>query len=505
MKEPLKYLLLTAIATLWVAICFILPDFMDNPVQGLRGTVTIGIYIAALAVISFLILYISGLNKYFMAVFYPLYGIAGAGVSYFRTAYHATITPMIIDATLHTNTGTVAGVVSWHLIVWVLANLAIAGLFVWIRWTKIDRQPAARWQALVAFVLLLIYYNGNARLHRSANQRYPMNIVHNVAEYVSLHRSMREERSVPVVQAIAETDSMTIVFVLGEAMRAENLSLNGYPRLTCPRLSQRPNVISLDHIFSEYSYTAMSVPHILTRADSTHTERSYTEYSFIRSFHDAGWHTAWLSNPDYGHTYISFIQEADTAVFPNADKSVFVFEPWYDEELLPHLDRIMARDDAKNLYVLHTIGSHWYYNNHVPATCQRFVPMTDNRVASYNTREQMVNSYDNTALYLDCFLDSVIRRLENRNAVLVYLSDHGEALGENDCWLHAADTPETQNPACIVWYSDLFAGRYPDKVQALKENRTKRYRTDFLYHTLLSAGGLQSEGYSRQADLWANP
>lgn len=181
-------------------------------------------------------------------------------------------------------------------------------------------------------------------------------------------------------------------------------------------------------------------------------------------------------------------------IWANAGKSVFVFSGWYDEELLSDMDEQLSIGYPKNLLVFHTIGSHWYYNNHVPANQHYFLPITTNRVVTNNSIEQIVNSYDNTIRYTDFVLDSMIQRLENRCAVMIYISDHGESLGEHGNWLHATGAKETKNPACIVWYSNSFAERYPNKVSCLNLNSKLRYRTDFLFHSILSLADLSAVG-----------
>ena len=133
------------------------------------------------------------------------------------------------------------------------------------------------------------------------------------------------------------------------------------------------------------------------------------------------------------------------------------------------------------MYILHTIGSHWYYNNHVPDKAVYFQPTTTNKVVTGNSIEQLVNSYDNTIRYMDYFLDSVISTFENEKAIVIYQSDHGEALGEDGVFLHANDAPFAKNPACVIWYSDSYAKAYPEKIKALVANKDKRYRTDYLF------------------------
>ncbi|MBP5477112.1 MAG: lipid A phosphoethanolamine transferase [Paludibacteraceae bacterium] len=497
-----EYVWLVTVVAVWNTLCFVLPDFFDNPADGWKGVLAIAFYVTALAVGQFAIAAVLSLNRYVAAVCLPLYGMLGAVVSYYRVAFHATVNPVLVDATLHTNMGTVSGVVSWQLAAWFVLQLAVSLL--WVRWRwRIGRIPFPWAVLLVSVGLFALWFWGNGRLHRSAGQRYPVLVVRSVAEYVVLQRTRNLPRELPEVRLVHPVDSLDIVMIIGEAARADHLSLNGYGRQTCPRLSGRANVVSLPHIWSQHTHTASSVPHILTPADSLSPEKAYSMCSFISCLSRQGYHTAWVSNQDYGRTYASFIYEADTVVFPNASKTVFVFHPWYDLDLLPPLRGLLRQQPgAHRLYVLHAIGSHWYYNNHVPDSCGRFLPTVTNRVFAQNDSMALVNSYDNTIVSMDLFVDSVISLFADRNAVLFYLSDHGESLGEDGNWLHAAGAEETRYPAALVWYSDRYAQLFPDKVAALEANCTKRYRTDYLFPSLLSAAGLRVEGADAENDLF---
>lgn len=500
MREWLKYVGFIALCTLWATLCFVVPDFLDNPTDGWKNILTLCVYVTAIGVMNFMWLYLSGLHKHLFAVFLPIYSLLGSVVAYYRVAYHATVTPMIIEVTLHTNAGTVAGVVSWQLISYILLNLAIAALFIIRRYRSI-RPVKPLWQAVVVILLIPVYYNFNSRLHTSLNQRYPMNIYHSIAEFARFHHSAQSERELTPVIQVTATDSLDVIVIIGEALRADHLSLNGYERMTTPRLQNRSQVISLPHIYSQHTYTSASVPHILTPADSSTVEKAYTHHSFIQNFAEQGYTTAWLSNQDIGHTYAAFINEADTSVFPNASKTVFVYTQWTDMELLPYLDRQISLNASHNLYILHSIGSHWYYNLHIPDSLQQFMPITTNRIVTSNTQEQIVNSYDNTVLCFDAFTDSVIQRFENRTAILFYLSDHGESLGEDGNYLHAAGAEETKYPAALVWYSDRYAQLFPEKIAAIRTNSRRHYRTDYLFYSVLSAAGMEVDGYEGGLDI----
>ena len=498
----LTYLLWSVCVSAYVTLSFILPDFLDNPISCFKTLITIFGYIVALGIASFWIIYLTGLNRKIACFFLPIFSIGGATVSYFRVAFHATITPMIIDATLHTNTREIADLVTWQLFVWIFLNLLISIIFV--IWRLHIPNPNRSWlHAAITLLLLLAYYNGNPRLHKSINQRYPYNIVSSFAEYIHQQKQRQENRRILPYKVVQKTDSLDIVFILGEAVRADHLQLNGYERQTTPCLSAHKNIVSFPHIYSTYTHTSASVPFIVSPADSLHTDRVATHCSFIRILDEIGFKSAWISNQDMGQTYVSFMYEADTMIFPNASKSVFVFDPWYDEQLLPPLDTFLSMYSTKRLIVLHTIGSHWNYNEHVPPQWQIFRPLTTERIITGNSIEQICNSYDNTVLYMDYFVNEVIKRFETRSAILIYLSDHGEALGENGVYMHATNSTALHHPACFIWYSDAYSQHFPEKIKALYANKDKRYRTDFLYHSILSASGIHSDN-TRDFDIFTN-
>ena len=488
MKETVRYGIFVFCITLWATLSFILPDFLDNPVHDLQTALTIGAYLAALGFGSYLILSLILLNRHIATVILPLYALFGAGLSYFRVAYHATFTPMVLDATLHTNAGTVAGVISWQLVVWCMLQTAIAIAIVWYRRHRITLSHPWLY-ALVLFPLGCLFYWGNNRLHQSLNQRYPYLVFSTAYHYWQVERIYTGERVTLPDEVVFEQDSIDIVVVLGEAMRGDHLSLNGYERATCPQLAQREHLTSFIP-YSPHTYTATSLPYLLSPADSLHPERSATHHSFIHRLNTAGYHTTWISNQDMGSIYALFIHEADTVIFPNAGKSVFVFDPWYDEQLLPVLDQCMQAEIAsRRLYVLHTIGSHWYYDYHVPDSLRRFLPVTDNRIITRNTPQQIINAYDNTVLTLDAFLNQVITRFENRCAVMIYLSDHGEALGEGNQWLHAGGATPTHYPAAIIWYSNRYEELHPAWIAHLLTDYPPQ-TTAFLYPYVLSVAGI---------------
>lgn len=93
------------------------------------------------------------------------------------------------------------------------------------------------------------------------------------------------------------------------------------------------------------------------------------------------------------------MNECDSLFHVNIDKSSYVFDRWVDGDLLPLLDDALRVERPRKLIILHTIGSHWWYNSHFTEDYAQFQPIVRSKVISSCTQEEMVNAYDNTILY----------------------------------------------------------------------------------------------------------
>ncbi len=142
--------------------------------------------------------------------------------------------------------------------------------------------------------------------------------------------------------------------------------------------------------------------------------------------------------------------------------------------------------------------------SHYEDTEIKFRPNAESRIISELTHEQIVNSYDNTIIATDKFLHALISRLRSRNAVMIYISDHGESLGEEGRYLHKTDAPEMRKSACVIWYSDKFAENYPEKVEALKNNKHLNLGSETMFHTALDAANLITPAKTDSLSLFKN-
>lgn len=486
-RRNLRYALFTVAVTISYGLLFVIWEFADMPFAGFSDFMTIAFQWGVVTLASFPLFLLLGLNKYLFACAFPLIALLSGIFAYFRHSLHITLTPMLIDLVVVNDAGLGIDLISWKLLLFVAVALLYAAAAVYWRWRKIRLDKWWLW--LAASLCLLYAVHHTNRIVRPVSNRMPASFYY-VTETYLRQRSKQADRKAFTEPVYGEADTLTVVVVLGESLRADHLQLNGYARATSPCLASDTAVHSLSRLYTKEVFTHTSLPVLLTRADSMDDLCARTEKSFITLFRQAGFRTVWLANQEPVDTYSDFMHEADTLIYANGGKNVYMFDKWLDDALLPSFQYELARNNPRKLFVLHTIGSHWWYNSHFEQPV--FSPVLGSRIVSANSREAFVNSYDNTVLYTDGFLHRLMAALQDETAVLIYVSDHGESLGENGKYLHAEDNEPLHYPAAFVWYSPRYARTFPKKTEALKRHADRLLNTGFLFHSALDAGTLHT-------------
>ncbi len=500
-KKVLVPLLFVFIITVAYALIFTLSEFSDSPYSNFHDFMVLAFQWVAIAVGTFGLLYLLSINKYIFAITFPLLVAFSTVLAYYRYTVNATLTPMTIELALINDLRTNMQVVSWQLVSLILLSLVVSVAIVWLRWKKISfTRPYLH--LIVALGIIFMTNSFIPQLKRPLTQRMPYSIYYNFKLYFEIRDVAAEHRETFTSESVANSDSLVVVFVIGESLRNDHLQINGYERETTPYLMEEDNLVSLTDIYGAECFTHTSVPQIMTRADSANPQRAYDEQSFVTIFNDAGFRTTWIANQESVATYAYFMNECDTLIYVNGDKSVYTFDKWLDEDILPHLENELQDDNPMQLHILHSIGSHWWYNSHYTDEFERYTPVIKSRVVSSNTQEEMINSYDNTILYTDYFIKETIDLIRDKKSILIFLSDHGESLGEDGYYLHGADRPELHYPAAFVWYSDKYAQSFPDMIENLKDNSDKKYRSDYLFHSIIDAADITTEYIEPQLSIF---
>ena len=479
--------------TLLYGITFLFAEFYDNPFSNFRDLALLLFQWLVIEIAIFGLIYFISIKKYVFCIIFPVITLLCTIIAYYRCTLHVTLMPEVIELLIENDVRTSMDIATWQLVFWGILSLTVSFLISKKR-LHMEHIPCQWLHFLLALIFISIPLNAGTA-YNAIVKRIPYSIFFTVAEYIDNRVSVDTVRPDFKCKASCDTDSLTVVLIIGESLRASSMQINGYERATTPLLCKERNAVSMSNIYSDYNLTHLSIPHFMTRSDEKHPNRAYTERSFISLMKRAGYTSAWLANQEGIKSFLYFMKECDRLKYVSSGKVSYIYDKWLDTDLQPAYDEELARAEARKLIILHTIGSHWYYNTHFSDKFEKYKPVTDSKILSSNTFEKIRNSYDNTILYSDYFWNKVINRLRKRNAILIYLSDHGECMGEDGYFIHGSVDNEPQHlPGCFVWYSDEYASRYPQKIKALRSNKNKRFKSYFLFHSILDAADIKS-GY----------
>ena len=301
------------------------------------------------------------------------------------------------------------------------------------------------------------------------------------------------------------------IIVVGETARADHFSINGYRKLTNPRLTQR-SLLNFSLATSCGTSTAYSVPCMFSflNADNYSTEYAQHESNLLDVLQVAGVQTLWRDN---NSTCKGVCVRTPSENFrDNVDSASIYFNDgeYFDEVLLSDLDKIIDQNHGNLFIVLHQLGSHGpaYYKRY-PSEFEKFTPACKEQSPHSCTSEEVNNSYDNTILYTDFIIDKAIRILQNRgsdiNSFVLYASDHGESLGENGVYLHGlplAIAPQEQTHIpFLLWLSPQLKQRYRISEKAQSRCKLEPVSHDNIVHTVLALFEVKSKVLDENLNL----
>ena len=284
---------------------------------------------------------------------------------------------------------------------------------------------------------------------------------------------------------------LLVVLVVGESLRSDHLGINGYARNTTPHLAALGSeLLSFPDVASTANWTDQAVPGIVS------LPLGQQQANVLQTFSEAGFRTAWLSNQEQSrHSRVADVVEHATS---SQD-----FHLRTDANLLPMFSSFVRQAGPRQFVVLHMIGSHIPYEERYTADSKVFSPtLRDLGVDQPLPKDKAaaINSYDNTIIESDKFLARVIELLghEQRPAVLLFTSDHGENLFDDQrhLFMHAQKGPtryDTHVPL-LAWMNGAYRARYPAVAQALSANRLKKISHVSVFATLLDLGAVSWNG-----------
>lgn len=301
-----------------------------------------------------------------------------------------------------------------------------------------------------------------------------------------------------------------LVIVVGETARAANWGLNGYQRQTTPELAQR-DVINFSDMSACGSSTEVSLPCMFSpfgRHDYDQ-QKIRSHQSLLHVLNHAGLGVLWRDNQSGCKGVCEglptqFMDHSPDPALCNSNRCL-------DEILLSAWGKALGAANGDQVMVLHQLGNHGpnYFERYPPAF-RRFEPECLSNELGQCERQSIINAYDNALLYTDHVLARAIDQLKqdsSRDTALIYVSDHGESLGEKGLFLHGvpyAIAPSEQlHVPMVMWFSPGFARSSGLDVQCLRQEAGKPASHDNLFPSVLGLMDVQTRIYDRQRDLFA--
>ncbi len=460
--------------------------------------------------------------------------------THFMWQYGAVIDPGMLANVLHTDAREVRDLLSLPLLG---TLLLVAGPPLWWLW----RRPLSvrHWLPqtgrnglgvvgglLLAVLVTLLTYQDIASLMRNHKAlRYMINPLNSVyaASSLAAEQLPQQVRTLQPVGGDAHLGGSyatqarppLLVLVIGETARAQNWGLDGYARATTPALARwqaEGNLVNFPHVQSCGTNTQVSVPCIfspLTRDQGG--DKAAEHENLLDVLQRAGLAVLWLDNQSGCKGVcdrVTHVSTTDLALPGScADGACF------DDAMLKGLDeRIAALDPQRRaqgvVVVLHQMGSHGpAYFKRTPDSHKPFLPECSSNTLSDCPPDQLVNAYDNTVAYTDRFLDQTLDWLKTRAARgsddtgLIYVSDHGESLGENGLYLHGvpyAFAPQQQTHVPMVtWLSPGLQQRTGLGMDCLRARSGAALSHDNIFHSVLGLMDVSTQAYQLPLDALA--
>ena len=467
-------------------------------------------------------------SKYTTKPFLIITLLTSSFTAYFMDTYHVVIDDEMIRNSLQTNLSESSDLFSFQLVIYVLLLGILPSYFIYK--VKIDYRPFKRelffkigtlLLSLLFIVLTILafskFYTSFFREHKPLRYHInPIYWIYSVGNYINktINSGPLIIKPIGVDAKIISTNDpikkkKLIIMVVGEATRADRFSLNGYKKETNPLL-KKEDLVSFSNLYSCGTSTAHSVPcmfSVYDRNNYTYKKGITTESLVDVLSHTQNIKVLWRDNNSNSKGVANRIDYED---YRSNKNNTICDNECRDEGMLVGLNKYIEKNKDKSiLIILHQMGNHGpaYYKRY-PKAYEKFTPVCKTNQLEQCTQEEVSNAYDNAVLYSDYFLSKTINFLKpyskDYKTAMIYMSDHGESLGENGLYLHGMPyfmAPKEQtHVASLMWFGEGGINKDVD-VQKLKSYSNKKFSHDNLFHTLLSIFEVDTEVYNKNLDL----
>lgn len=401
------------------------------------------------------------INFLFGRIITSLFFVINAVAVYFINTYSVIIDESMIGNIFNTNYAESSSFFALKLVLYLVLLGIIPSILIFkVKIQKVNLKLFFKNTGIaLSLIIIIVIANANNILWIDKHSKVigglamPWSYTVNIPRYL-IHKNQENEKEILLPDAtITNKAKSVVVLVIGESARSKNFSLYGYDKNTNPLLAKTDNL---------YHFKATSCATYTTAAVKCLLEHQNTNelYEILPNYLDRNnvaviWRTTNWGEPP---VHIDKYQKAEDLAPNCKDESCA-----YDEILLKDLKQeiVNAKQD-KILIVLHTSTSHGpTYSKKYPKQFEVFKPVCNSVELAHCSNQELINAYDNTIVYTDYILHSIIGELEqlkDYKSAMIYVSDHGESLGEKNLYMHGVPmsiAPKEQYEIpFIVWVSE---------------------------------------------------
>ena len=508
MKRSISLFAFSCIVSLGTLLLYNIPFFSyvaENSNANVGGRIfLLSSLVVIMLVLNFMMTYlVMYILRMVGRIVLAILSLINATAVYFIYTYSVMIDLTTIENVFNTRYSEASGFFSWTLWLALFVFGVLPALFCLLQPVVIGKakQLGVYCASSLGIIILVVLLNFNQTLWISEHDTelggllQPWSYVANTIRMISSeHDKQMEEIKLPDGK-ITDQQKTVVVLVIGESARKANFQLYGYKRNTNPLLSKQER-LKVFEATSCATYTTAGTKAILEPQNSDDLYELLPNYAF-RMGVDVSWRTSnWGEPPIHIDEYI--VNEKLGEIYPDENQ-------YYDGILLKGLrERIQSSPKNKILIVLHTSTSHGpNYADKYPKEFEVYKPVAKNVEEGEKNIDWLVNAYDNTIRYTDHLLSSLINmlsELDDRNSAMIFISDHGESLGENKVFMHGLPmrlAPKVQYEIpFLVWTSSDFR-TYKSELPSVLEQH-------YIFHSVLNLLSIESPAYNKDFDIFNN-
>ena len=462
--------------------------------------------------LNFMLTYLSmWLLRIVARILLAIFAIINATAVYFIITYSAIINATTIENVFNTRYSEASGFFSWSLWMFIAVFGVLPALYCLMQPVVIGKAKklGIYCGSSLAIILLVASLNISQTLWISQHDTelggllQPWSYVVNTCRVISSYQDEQAEEIKLPDGTIADHEKTVVVLVIGESARKANFQLYGYQRDTNPLLSKQEG-LKVYQATACATYTTAGTKAILEPKDSGDLYELLPNYAF-RTGVDVSWRTSnWGEPPIHIDEYLTDTDLSDLYQGKSND---------YDDILYYGLrERIESSKKDKVLIILHTSTSHGpKYADKYPKQFEVYKPVAKNIEEGEKNIGMLINAYDNTIRYTDFLLNSLIntlREMKDWHSAMIFISDHGESLGENKMFMHGLPmklAPKVQYEIpFLVWISDGFRTykQTSSSQEAPAGELPAVLEQHYIFHSVLNLLSIQSPAYNKDYDIF---